>query len=348
MSGGVDSAVSALLLKELGYNVIALFMKNWDEVEGPCPAEQDWNDVVQTAAYINIPAYSVSFAKEYREEVFQQFLSDLQRGLTPNPDILCNREIKFKHLLHKALSFDAKALATGHYARRRVENGSAMLLRGLDPMKDQSYFLYAIAQSALQVARFPIGSLPKSEVRTIAERYKLPVAKKKDSTGICFIGKRDFRPFIGKFLGFTPGKIVTDIGKVVGEHQGVAFYTLGQRKGLQIGGPGDAWFVIKKNLKDNMLVVAQGDDHPALYSNELCAEELSWIGGSAPQLPLQCSAKIRYRQADVGCAVFGCVATSGIDGVRVVFNSPQRAVTPRQSIVFYQDEVCLGGGMISE
>lgn len=362
MSGGVDSAVTALLLKELGYDVVALFMKNWDDDESStsqengaskkavCPAEQDWHDVVQTAAYLKIPAYSISFAKEYREEVFEGFLLDLKRGLTPNPDILCNREIKFKHLLRKALSFNAKALATGHYARRRVQSGQAQLLRGIDSTKDQSYFLYAIPQEALQMARFPLGSLPKSTVRQVAEQYKLPVAKKRDSTGICFIGKRDFRPFVAKYLGFTPGKIISDTGCVVGEHQGVAFYTLGQRKGLQIGGPGDAWFVIKKIPEENLLVVAQGDDHPALYSNRLVAEELSWISGFAPVIPLQCSAKIRYRHEDTACTVLPVsqASTPQPASLAVEFQVAQRAITPRQSIVFYQGEVCLGGGMIAK
>ncbi len=345
MSGGVDSAVSAFLLKELGFDVVGLFMKNWEEGE-ECPAEQDWQDVVQTASRMNIPCFSISFAKQYQDLVFEEFLEELKKGHTPNPDILCNREIKFKHLLAKAQELNAEALATGHYARHGLRDGQHLLLRGLDRNKDQTYFLSAITQEALTHSIFPVGSFLKPDIRKIAEEAKIPVAKKKDSTGICFIGKRDFRPFVGKFLGFTPGKMVTPEGKNVGVHQGVALYTIGQRKGLGIGGTsdgsGDAWFVVGKVVEENLLIVAQGENHPALFKNSLEAEEPSWIAGYEPALPLHCTAKIRYRQEDTPCVV----TKSATGNLHVQFEQPQRAITSRQSVVFYLDDVCLGGAFI--
>lgn len=345
MSGGVDSAVTAFLLKELGFDVVGLFMKNWEEGED-CPAEQDWQDVVQTSSRMNIPCFSVSFAKEYKDLVFAEFLTELKKGHTPNPDILCNREIKFKHLLAKAEELNAQALATGHYARHALRDGKHLLLRGLDKNKDQTYFLSAITQEALRYSIFPVGSFLKPDIRKIAEEAKIPVAKKKDSTGICFIGKRDFRPFIGQYIGFSPGKMITPEGKIVGEHQGVALYTIGQRKGLGIGGQndgsGDAWFVVKKIPEENVLVVAQGENHPSLFANSLEAEEPTWIASIEPNFPLHCTAKIRYRQEDTPCLV-----TKTISGtLHVEFEQPQRAITPRQSVVFYQDDVCLGGAFI--
>jgi tRNA-specific 2-thiouridylase len=334
MSGGVDSSVSALLLKNQGYNVIGLFMKNWEE-EGPCKATQEFEDVVRVCHTLQIPYYSVNFVEEYRESVFAQFLSDYQAGLTPNPDILCNREIKFKVFLEKALSLGANYLATGHYCRLDSES---RLLKGSDPSKDQSYFLHAVKQEAFRKVLFPIGHLPKKEVRELARKHNLSTAEKKDSTGICFIGKRDFKPFLSQFIGTQPGPFETLDGKVVGQHDGAAFYTTGQRKGMGLGGEGDAWYVVGKDLKRNVVFVERGADHPALYSKELQTRDLTWVA-ETPELPLRCSAKIRYRQEDTPCTLLP-------DG-KVIFDEPQRAATPGQSAVFYQGDLCLGGGIIS-
>lgn len=331
MSGGVDSSVSALLLKNLGYKVIGLFMKNWEE-EGPCSAAKDFEDVVKVCETLQIPYYNVNFVQEYRDSVFAQFLADYQAGLTPNPDILCNREIKFKVFLEKALSLGADYLATGHYCQLDPEG---RLLRGRDPDKDQSYFLHAVHREAFQKVLFPIGHLLKQEVRAIAREAGLATAQKKDSTGICFIGKRDFKPFLAQFLGTKPGPFKTLSGELVGQHDGAAFYTLGQRKGMGLGGEGDAWYVVAKDLPSNTVFVERGADHPALFRSELQTQNLTWTAPS----PLRCTAKVRYRQKDTPC-------TLHVDG-RVVFDEPQRAVTPGQSIVFYQGEICLGGGIIS-
>ncbi|MBS4167725.1 tRNA 2-thiouridine(34) synthase MnmA [Parachlamydia sp. AcF125] len=344
MSGGVDSSVSALLLKEQGYNVIGMFMKNWEEVDenGVCPASRDFEDVVRVCDQISIPYYSVNFVKEYWENVFSHFIEELKLGHTPNPDILCNREIKFKVLLDKALQLGADFLATGHYCQNALSGSLAQLLKGRDPGKDQSYFLYAISQRALHKALFPIGGLLKSEVREIARRHRLSTSEKKDSTGICFIGKRDFKQFLGQYLSFQKGNFENVKGDVIGQHDGVAYYTIGQRKGLGIGGQGEAWFVVGKDVERNVVVIDQGPNHPALYANTLTATELHWHSPELPKAPFTCRAKIRYRQADQECVIEKVTE----DRIEVRFSTPQRAITPRQSIVFYKEDVCLGGALI--
>lgn len=346
MSGGVDSSVSALLLKQQGHRVIGLFMKNWEEEDasGRCIAAREFEDVIAVCQQLDIPYYSVNFAKQYWDQVFTHFLEDLRAGFTPNPDTLCNREIKFKVLLEKALELGADYLATGHYCRTRDDTHGRQLLRGLDPGKDQSYFLYAVPPKALPYALFPIGGMQKSEVRAIAKQHGLVTAQKKDSTGICFIGKRNFKEFVKGYLDFSPGPFEDQDGHVIGQHDGTAYYTLGQRKGLGIGGPGEAWFVIGKDLKRNAVILAQGKDHPMLYSQELIASEVSWI--SPPPLamgPFSCTAKVRYRQPDQPCTILQVDEGH----VKVRFDVPQRAVTPGQAVVFYQGEICLGGGRIT-
>lgn len=344
MSGGVDSSVSALLLKQEGYRVIGLFMKNWDEVDedGRCTASEDYDDVARVCEQIGIPYYSINFVNEYRDHVFAEFLEEYKAGHTPNPDILCNREIKFKRFLQKAMDLGGDFLATGHYCQSKFDGERFHLVRGADENKDQSYFLYAISQEALAKTIFPIGHLPKSEVRRIALEAGLATAKKKDSVGICFIGKKRFPDFISRYLEGIKGEIVSVDGEHVGEHQGLAKYTLGQRKGMGIGGAGDAWFVVSKDTAKNRLIVAQGEDHPALYSGGLTADSLTWIAGAPEQLPYRCTAKIRYRQADQPCTILSI--ENGV--AKVVFDEPQRAVTPRQSAVFYDGERAIGGGMI--
>ncbi|MBY0530056.1 MAG: tRNA 2-thiouridine(34) synthase MnmA [Rhabdochlamydiaceae bacterium] len=340
MSGGVDSAVSALLLKEQGYDVIGLFMKNWEEKDesGACRSEADYADVVRIAEQIGIPYYAVNFVQHYWDNVFSHFLHELKLGYTPNPDILCNREIKFKVFLEKALALGADYLATGHYCQ--IDQGK--LLKGRDPNKDQSYFLYTLSKETLGKVLFPVGGIEKSEVRKIAESHQLANAKKKDSTGICFIGKRDFKEFISQYITYSQGNFETLSGKVVGRHDGAAYYTLGQRKGLGIGGPGEAWFVVAKDIERNVVFVEQGEDHPALYKENLTATEMSWISGEAPPLPFECTAKVRYRQPDQPCVIEAIEQ----DRIFVRFLTPQRAITPRQAIVFYQNDVCLGGALI--
>ncbi len=344
MSGGVDSSVTALLLKQQGYRVIGMFMKNWEEKDnsGVCKSACDYEDVIKVCEQLEIPYYSVNFVKEYQELVFSHFLTELKQGLTPNPDILCNREIKFKIFLEKALSLGADYLATGHYCQRS-QTDPPKLLKGSDPDKDQSYFLYTLSSTALQKVLFPIGHLQKSEVRKIAKDYGLATSQKKDSTGICFIGKRDFKEFTGQYLGYTPGNFETLEGKVVGKHDGIAFYTIGQRKGLGIGGPGDAWFVIVKYVERNVVIIVHGEDHPEIYKTSLSATDLSWVAGHPPDsFPFACTAKVRYRQPQQPCII------EKIENGRAVicFLEPQRAITPRQSIVFYEEDICLGGGMI--
>jgi tRNA-specific 2-thiouridylase len=344
MSGGVDSSVSAYLIKQQGHEVIGLFMKNWDEIDeqGHCPAEADYEDVAAVCAALDIPYYSVNFTQEYRQKVFEDFLRDYKAGATPNPDILCNKEIKFKVLWEKAQGLGADYLATGHYCRVLHEEGQSYLLKGLDPEKDQSYFLYAIDPAILSRVLFPVGELHKKEVRSIAKALNLKTHAKKDSTGICFIGERDFRQFLSQYVAITPGPIIEwPSGKVVGKHQGIAFYTIGQRKGLQIGGAGEAWFVAGKNKDKNELYVVQGADHPALFSTGLWTEEFYPLTNKDLSQPIACSAKIRYRHPGATCLL---QKTEG--GYRVDFNEPQRAVTPRQSVVFYQGDLCLGGGII--
>lgn len=341
MSGGVDSSVTALLLKEQGYDVVGLFMKNWEDDE-QCRSREDLVDAVAVADRLGIEIEAVNFSAEYRERVFQNFLQEYQAGRTPNPDVLCNSEIKFKAFLDHALTLGADHIATGHYARVREVNGEFELLRGLDPGKDQSYFLYRLNQHQLSKTLFPVGELKKSEVRQLARQAGIPVAEKKDSTGICFIGERPFREFLQRYLPIEPGPMQTPAGKVVGKHQGLMYYTLGQRQGLGIGGPGEPWFVVAKDLKANVLTVVQGHDHPALYSQQLKASQLSWIAGHGPEVGASYGSKARYRQPDSPCTL---IALDRLE-MELSFPNPQWAVTPGQSAVLYQGEVCLGGGII--
>ncbi len=360
LSGGVDSSVSALLLKQQGYDVSAIFMKNWneDDKDSYCPAEEDFADAQSIAAELDIPFHGVNFAPEYWDKVFAYFLSEYKAGRTPNPDILCNKEIKFKVFLDYALSQGASKIATGHYARVREENGQFFLLKGKDNNKDQSYFLYTLGQYPLSKTLFPIGELDKPEVRQLAEQYQLATWDKKDSTGICFIGERDFKQFLSRYLPAQPGNMVTPEGEIVGQHQGLMYHTLGQRKGLGIGGrstnsSGQPWFAAQKDLSNNQLIVVQGKDHPLLYAKQLSASKLHWVSGQAPKLPLQCKAKTRYRQADQSCTIYSLPDGNDIGNTEegsscmVKFDEPQFAITPGQSVVFYQADICLGGGIIN-
>ncbi len=348
MSGGVDSSVAAWLLLQQGYDVQGLFMSNWDEDEdGYCTAAEDFQDARKVCEQLGIPLHKVSFAGEYRERVFEYFLTEYRAGRTPNPDVLCNREIKFGVCFDYARRLGAEWVATGHYARVEHEP-NVRLLRALDANKDQSYFLHAISAEALSRTLFPIGGMQKSEVRAKARELLLPVFDKKDSTGICFIGERPFTEFLEKYLPAQPGTIETIDGKKVGAHRGLMYYTLGQRQGLQIGGRADAsdepWYVADKDLTRNVLIVVQGHDHPALFRRELRAGQLAWVAGTPPSAEFRCTAKIRYRQPDQPAAV-RCLE----DGTcQVRFDEPQRAVTPGQYVVFYQDDVCLGGGVIEQ
>jgi len=350
MSGGVDSAVSALLLLRQGYGVEGLFMKNWeeDDEQGCCAVEEDLNEADRACRHLDIALHTVNFSHEYWEQVFEHFLAEYRAGRTPNPDVLCNREIKFKAFLDHALGLGAHWIATGHYART-VRTGRRVLMRtGADVHKDQSYFLYALDQHALGRSLFPVGGLEKARVRTIAREASLPNHARRDSTGICFIGERRFRAFLARFLPAQPGEIVTLEGRLIGEHAGLMYYTLGQRQGLGIGGrrgAGEApWYVADKDLEGNRLIVVQGHDHPALLRTHLVAGGLHWILGEAPNAPLRCTAKLRYRQAAQACHV------EPVDETRwqVRFDAPQRAPTPGQSVVFYAGDVCLGGGIIED
>lgn len=356
LSGGVDSAVTAWLLKERGCDVVGLFMKNWEDDDNDeyCSSRQDWIDAASVADVIGIDIEAVNFAGEYRERVFAAFLSEYQAGRTPNPDVLCNAEIKFKAFLDHAMRLGAERIATGHYARvRRIDQAGAPprfeLLRGLDAGKDQSYFLHRLSQEQLSRALFPVGALAKREVRDIAARLALPNAAKKDSTGICFIGERPFREFLNRYLPTQPGPIVDDHGRRVGEHVGLAFYTLGQRKGIGIGGArggsGEPWFVAAKLRDSNTLVVVQGHDHPLLCSLRLKATDAHWIAGTPPDAALIYGAKTRYRQADSPC-VISALGGAAEAFFSLSFEAPQWAVTPGQSAVLYSGEVCLGGGVI--
>ena len=347
MSGGVDSSVSAWLLKEQGYRVEGLFMKNWEEDDGTeyCTAREDLADAQAVCDRIGIPLHTANFAAEYWDRVFEHFLQEYQAGRTPNPDILCNKEIKFKAFLDYAIVLGADFIATGHYARRSEDAACAQLLKGLDDNKDQSYFLHAV--NGRQIARtlFPVGDMPKPEVRRIAAERGFINHAKKDSTGICFIGERRFRDFLQQYLPARPGEIVTDEGKQIGEHLGLMYYTLGQRQGIGIGGvknsPEAPWFVVDKDLANNRLVIGQGHEHPLMMSRALTSRQLDWVAGWPPVTPIRCRAKTRYRQPDQDCEV------SVIEGgIRVVFDEAQRAVTPGQSVVFYLGDVCLGGGVI--
>lgn len=343
MSGGVDSSVSALLLKREGYNVIGLFMKNWEEeVDGVCTAAEDFQDVAKVCQKIDIPYYPVNFVKEYREQVFDHFLQECLSGNTPNPDILCNREIKFQAFLAKAMELGADFLATGHYCQNLVIDNKRYLVKGIDEQKDQTYFLYTLKESILSKVLFPIGNLQKAEVRKIALEAHLPTAQKKDSVGICFIGKRNFKQFLSQHLHCEPGNFETLEGKVIGRHSGLAYYTIGQRKGLGIGGAGEAWFVVRKDLGRNVVVLAQGEEHPALFGKSLIAKNLSFISGAPGNFPFYCSTKIRYRQKDEP-AIIRSIEN---DRAYIDFERPQRAITPGQSIVFYKNSICLGGGII--
>ena len=348
LSGGVDSSVAALLLKEAGYAVEAVFMKNWEEDDDAeyCAAAEDLADARQVAEALGIPLHAVNFAAEYWDRVFEHFLAEYGAGRTPNPDILCNREIKFRAFLDYALERGAEAIATGHYARIGRDHGPCRLLKGCDPGKDQSYFLYALGQPQLARSLFPLGDLTKDEVRRLAADRGLVTHDKKDSTGICFIGERRFKDFLQQYLPARPGEIRDPEGHVLGRHEGLMYYTLGQRQGLGIGGDAERgsgpWYVAGKDLTNNVLIAVQGHDHPLLFSEGLEAGELNWVRGTPPEDALACSAKVRYRQADQACTLFHLD-----DGrVRVQFDEAQRAVTPGQSVVFYQGEECLGGGVI--
>lgn len=346
MSGGVDSAVSALLLSRAGHEVIGVFMKNWEEQDddGLCTATQDWEDVQATCHTIGIPYYAINFTREYYDRVFSYFLSEYQKGRTPNPDVLCNREIKFKAFLDFAMGLGAERIATGHFANIQEDAVGIHLLRGVDANKDQSYFLYMLTQKPLSKTLFPVGRFTKQQVRDIAATAHLPVATKRDSTGICFIGERHFRTFLKGFLPAQQGDIVTVDGAVVGCHEGLMYYTLGQRKGLGIGGvPGGdgRWFVVAKDLEANRLVVERGKDSPLLYSKVCRAESATWILHTPPSHSFSCTAKYRYRQTDQQVHV----EVSG-SNLLVTAMQPQRAVTPGQSIVLYHDDRCLGGAII--
>jgi len=350
MSGGVDSSVSALLLLEEGFDVEGLFMKNWDEDDGTeyCTAKADLADAEAVCEKLGIRLHTANFAAEYWDNVFEHFLAEYQAGRTPNPDILCNREIKFKVFLEYAEMLGAERIATGHYVRAGIRQGRPRLLKGLDPNKDQSYFLHAVPEAAIARTLFPVGELEKPEVRAIAERHDLITARKKDSTGICFIGERRFRDFLQQYLPAQPGIIETAEGEVIGEHMGLMYYTLGQRQGLGIGGlahhPDAPWYVAAKDLERNVLVAVQGKHHPLLYSDSLSTEAMDWVAGTPPAAEGRYTAKTRYRQADVPCEMR--VTADG--GVAVRFDEPQRAVTPGQSLVLYDGEICLGGGVIRE
>lgn len=346
MSGGVDSSVAALLLKQQGYEVIGIFMKNWEETDefDPCTTEADAEDVRRVCEQIDIPYYTVNFEKQYYDKVFTYFLDEYRKGRTPNPDVMCNREIKFGEFLQKALDLGADYLATGHYAQVDELNGEFRLLRGVDVNKDQTYFLNMLNQYQLSKAMFPIGHLPKSTVREIALKAGLSTAKKKDSTGVCFIGERNFKTFLSQYLPAQQGEIRTLSDELKGSHDGLMYYTLGQRQGLGIGGSGNGepWFVCDKDLVHNILYVVQGVSDESLYSTALYATDMNWISSSRPQDPFKCTAKFRYRQQDQGVTLkYKADGTS-----EVLFDIPQKAITPGQSVVFYEGDVCLGGGVI--
>jgi tRNA-specific 2-thiouridylase len=343
LSGGVDSAVAALLLKRQGYRITGLFMKNWeeDDTAGHCTAEDDLKMARAVCKRLDIPLQTVNFSAEYWERVFEYFLAEHRAGRTPNPDVLCNQEIKFKAFLEHALGLGADFIATGHYARVETRDGHARLLKARDTNKDQTYFLYAVSQAALARTLFPLGELAKPEVRRLAHEAGLPNFDRKDSTGICFIGERNYQEFLTRFLPAQPGEIRTLAGQLKGRHEGLMHYTLGQRHGLGIGGPGEPWYVVDKDLAANILYVEQGENHPALYRQGLTATRLRWIGGTQSAAPARLTAKTRYRQPEQAC-------TLALEGnqAQVVFDQPQRALTPGQSVVFYREDECLGGGII--
>ena len=345
MSGGVDSSVTAAVLKEQGFKVVGLFMKNWEEFDehGVCQSSLEYADVIKVCEKLDIPYYSVDFIEEYKQQVFKQFVEEYKLGFTPNPDILCNREIKFKVFFEKAMELGADYLATGHYCQSKLINGEYCLVKGADPLKDQSYFLYTNKKEILEKVLFPIGHIPKTEVRAIAAKYDLATKEKKDSTGICFIGERNFKKFLSNYVTFEDGNFESLDGTVVGRHTGATYYTLGQRKGLGLGGQGEPWFVVGKDMSRNVVFVERGEFHPHLYSDSLTATDLSFVSGKwNKELPYKCKAKVRYRQKDQDCTVVEIIG----DKIFVEFDSPQRAITPRQSVVFYDGDICLGGAMI--
>lgn len=349
LSGGVDSAVAAYLLKKAGHHVEAIFMKNWeaDDTDTYCPATEDMADAEAVCDLLNIDLQMVNFAEEYWERVFAHFLEEYQAGRTPNPDILCNKEIKFKAFLDYAKQRGADFIATGHYVQSLKKDDHVYLKKGSDPQKDQSYFLHALTEAQLAQSLFPVGDLPKTQVRAIAAEIGLKNHAKKDSTGICFIGERKFKTFLNEYLPAKPGKIQTLEGEEIGRHDGLMFYTLGQRQGLLIGGKRgkheSPWYVAGKDIASNTLIVVQGADHPALFKQSLTTSHIHWIN-HPPTLPVKLTAKTRYRQADQSCTIHPL--DKGI--YRVDFDLPQRAITPGQSIVFYQDDICLGGGIIKD
>ena len=348
MSGGVDSSVAAMLMKQAGHEVIGVFMKNWEEKDesGVCTSEKDWSDARAVCERLDIPYYSVNFAQQYWDRVFTHFLEEYRRGRTPNPDVLCNREIKFNVFLDFAEKLGAEKLVTGHFANIDCVNGEYRLLRAADENKDQTYFLYMINQRALSKAMFPVGNLTKAQIRQLARDNGIPVSEKKDSTGVCFIGERNFKQFLSNYLPAQPGDMVTLDGKVVGRHDGLMYYTLGQRRGLGIGGGGDGrrWFVVKKDLVNNVLVVQQGEDSPLLYTHAARGGELTWLAEHPPiadGVALDCQVRLRHRQPLQKCTL---TLKDGVAHMR--FADAQRAVTPGQSAVFYADQVCLGGCIV--
>jgi tRNA-specific 2-thiouridylase len=347
MSGGVDSSVAALLLLEQGYRVEGLFMKNWEEDDGTeyCTAKEDFADAQAVADSLGIKLHGANFAAEYWDNVFEHFLEEYRAGRTPNPDILCNREIKFKAFLDYAMILGSDYIATGHYTRRGSEGGRTTLLKGLDDNKDQSYFLHAVGHAELEKTLFPVGEIAKPEVRKLAQQHKLVTHNKKDSTGICFIGERRFKDFLQQYLPAQAGEIYSLNGERLGQHQGLMYHTIGQRQGLGIGGKANSeqapWYVVDKDLDNNVLLVAQGNNHPALFKSELHTSELFWVSGVPATEPFDCMAKTRYRQPDQACTVYPEGA-----GYRVAFEQPQRAITPGQSVVLYDGPRCLGGGVI--
>ncbi len=351
MSGGVDSSVSAFILQQQGYQVEGLFMKNWEEDDDTdyCTAAADLADAQAVCYKLGIKLHKINFAAEYWDNVFEHFLNEYKAGRTPNPDILCNKEIKFKAFLeYAAEDLGANYIATGHYVRRRGADDNAQLLRGLDTNKDQSYFLYTLSTKQVGQSLFPVGDIEKPIVRAIAEDLGLVTAKKKDSTGICFIGERKFKDFLARYLPAQPGNIRTVEGDIIGRHDGLMYHTLGQRKGLGIGGvkgaSEEAWYVVEKDLVNNELIVAQGHDHSALLSTGLIAQQLHWVDRQPIREPLRCTVKTRYRQTDVPCVI----EPIDDESIKVIFDEPQIAVTPGQSAVFYLNEVCLGGGIIEQ
>ncbi|USK60189.1 tRNA 2-thiouridine(34) synthase MnmA [Peribacillus asahii] len=346
MSGGVDSSVAALLLKQQGYDVIGIFMKNWDDTDenGVCTATEDYDDVIRVCNQIGIPYYAVNFEKQYWDQVFTYFLEEYKAGRTPNPDVMCNKEIKFKAFLEHAINLGADYVATGHYARVVYRDGEYKMLRGIDQNKDQTYFLNQLSQEQLSKVLFPIGELEKSKVREIAVEAGLATATKKDSTGICFIGERNFKDFLSNYLPAKNGKMETFDGEVKGTHDGLMYYTIGQRHGLGIGGSGEPWFAIGKDLKRNVLYVGQGFHHEKLYSDSIIADEVSWVSNIEKPQEFECTAKFRYRQENHKVTV----RLLENDQVQVLFHQPIKAITPGQSAVFYQGEECLGGGTIKK